>query len=127
VYDLVGGDDFFKKLVNVFYNKIDHDDLLRYMFPESLEEPKKWNYLFLRKIFGGPDDYVPIRGHPMMRKRHLPFKIGVKERNRWLALMLESLDELGLTHEHKARPIMQNYFEFMATKMINQPIRAEDF
>ncbi|MFV2016698.1 MAG: globin [Candidatus Heimdallarchaeota archaeon] len=127
VYDLVGGDPFFKDLTNKFYDKIDKDELIRYMFPESLENPKNWNFLFLRKIFGGPDDYIPLRGNPMMRRRHLPFKIGLKERNRWLFLMLESLDELGINIEHKARPLMQYYFEHMATKMINQPIDANEF
>ena len=127
VYVLVGGDKFFKDLVDNFYAKIDEDDLLRYMFPQSLDKAKQWNYLFLRKIFGGPDDYVSQRGHPRMRKRHLPFKIGIKERNRWLSLMLEALDDLGITEEHEARSIMQKYFDFMATKMINQSVKPDDF
>ena len=127
VYDLVGGDKFFIELADVFYNKIDNDDLLRGMFPTSLEEAKKWNYLFLRKIFGGPDEYVTERGHPMMRKRHFPFKIGLKERNRWYDLMIESIKELGIAPDHPAYPIMQKYFDHMATKMINQPVLESDF
>ena len=126
VYDLVGGDSFFKALVDTFYDKIDKDDLLRHMFPVSLEEPKKWNYLFMRMIFGGPDDYVPQRGHPRMRKRHFPFKIGLNERNRWFNLMMESIEGL-ISKDHEAYPIMKKYFDHMATKMINQPIIADQF
>lgn len=126
IYKLVNGDQFFLKLVDVFYNKVEKDDVLNHMFHNGFEEPKRNLYLFLRKIFGGPDDYIPTRGPPMMRRRHLPFVIGLKERNQWMKLMLESLDELEITNNHPARKQMENYFESVATHMINQRISVED-
>lgn len=126
VFDLVQGDAFFSQLVNIFYNKVAKDDLLKGMFHNSFEEPKHNLYLFLRKIFGGPDDYTPLRGPAMMRKRHLPFSIGLKERNRWMKLMIESLEELGITKNHPARGLMEDYFQGVATHMINRQVTVQD-
>lgn len=126
IYDLVKGDEFFLQLVDLFYDKVAKDDVLSHMFPGGFEKPKHNLYLFIRKIFGGPDDYTPERGHPRMRKRHMPFVIGLKERNRWMKLMLESLDELQITKDHPARGPMEAYFQNVATHMINQQVSLED-
>ncbi len=126
IYNLVNGDDFFSKLVNIFYDKMATDDILSHMFHSGFDEPKRNLYLFLRKIFGGPDDYSPLRGQSMMRKRHSPFKIGLKERNRWIKLMLESLDELQIIKGHPVRETMETYFQNVATHMINQQVSIQD-
>ena len=126
IFNLVGGDDFFLKLVDIFYTKVAQDEVLNHMFHEGFEQPKHNLYLFLRKIFGGPDDYTPARGHPKMRRRHFPFAIGMVERNRWIKLMLESLDELKVSKEHPAREPMESYFQNVATHMINQKVTLDD-
>lgn len=127
IFDQVNGDPFFLQLVNIFYDKVAKDELLSPMFHNSFDDAKHNLYLFLRKIFGGPDEYTLLRGNPMMRKRHLPFSIGLQERNRWLKLMLESMDEVGVTKNNPAREIMEEYFQFMATRMINREVKSEDY
>ena len=126
IFSLVDGDKFFLQLVEIFYEKVAEDDILRSMFPDSFVEPKENLFLFLRKIFGGPDDYTSKRGHPMMRRRHLPFPIGLSERNRWIKLMLESLEEMGVTKSHPIRAPMEEYFQNVATHMINREVTVED-
>ena len=32
-------------------------------------------------------------GHPMLRARHLPFAIGIAERDQWLACMAQAMQE----------------------------------
>ena len=54
VYDMVGGDDAFRKLVDYFYQFVSEDDQLRHMFPPDLEPGKQWQFLFLTQFFGGP-------------------------------------------------------------------------
>lgn len=128
VYQLVGGDEFFSKLVTLFYDKVAINEILKHMFHgKTFDEPKENLYLFLRKIFGGPDEYTSKRGHPMMRRRHLPFLIGLKERNEWMKLMLESLEELQVTKDHPAREPMEVYFNNVATHMINKTVSPQDF
>ncbi len=119
LFELIGGIPKIEQLVDVFYGKIEKDELLRPLFPESLEEGKKWQKLFLIQRFGGPREYEKKRGHPMLRKRHMPFSIGFKERDRWIQLMKESLEEIGVTKDHPARFHLDRYFEIVATKMVN--------
>jgi hemoglobin len=42
---------------------------------------------------GGPDLYIQRFGHPRLRARHLPFAIGIAERDQWLACMAEAMAE----------------------------------
>ncbi|HWH84792.1 MAG TPA: cyanoglobin [Burkholderiaceae bacterium] len=35
-------------------------------------------------------------GHPMLRARHLPFRIGIRERDQWLACMQQAMRERGV-------------------------------
>jgi hemoglobin len=120
IYEMIGGDQTFRKLVDVFYAKIEQDDFLRPMFPESLEKGKEYQYLFLIKKFGGPDNYTPLRGHPRLRKRHIPFPIGIKKRNQWLKLKLESWREIGIGENHPAWATLVDYFDRISMKMVNQ-------
>ena len=38
-------------------------------------------------VSGGVPRYLEERGHPRLRMRHRPFRIGEAERDRWLELM----------------------------------------
>ena len=119
IFGKVGGRKFFKSLAETFYNKIEQDKILRPLFPQNLEEGKKRQYLFLQQFFGGPREYEKERGHPRLRKRHLPFPIGIKERNQWVKLILESIEELGITEDNELRYTFEEYFKRTATKMMN--------
>ena len=61
IYELVGGDKTFQKLVDVFYAKVEADDALRAIFPDDLEPGKRWQFLFLTQYFGGPQRYAQAK------------------------------------------------------------------
>lgn len=73
---------------------------------------------FLSGWFEGPQLYVEKYGHPMLRARHLPFRIDEQMRDQWLHCMYQTLDEhvsdLDLKHELRQR------FTRLAHHMINQ-------
>lgn len=117
VYEMVGGAETFRKLVDVFYARVEADSALRSMFPDDLEPGKEWQYLFLLQFFGGPQDYWAKRGHPRLRMRHAPFPINQAARDAWLKYMLEAIDEVGI--QEPARGIMRDYFERASTFMMN--------
>ena len=117
VYEMVGGDATFKRLVDAFYRRVEADEVLRPMFPESLEEGKHWQHLFLAQFFGGPTQYIAERGHPRLRMRHAPFVIDQEGRDHWFAHMCAAIDEIGI--QEPSRSIMRDYFERGATFMIN--------
>ncbi len=118
VYDMLGSEEPFRKLVNTFYGKVEQDDVLRPMFPDDLEEGKYWQFLFLLQFFGGPTRYMQERGHPRLRMRHFPFPINQEARDHWLDHMLTSIDDVGI--EEPARTIMRDYFIKSSTFLINR-------
>ena len=111
VYHLVG-DETLRRLVDAFYDRIAVDPLLRPMFPADLTEARENQYLFLVEYFGGPKRYQAKRGHPRMRARHLPFAIGPREAQAWLANMFAAIDEVGIAEP--ARGWMRGYFTYAA-------------
>lgn len=118
LYDRVGGEETFRRLVDTFYAKVEADPALRPMFPDDLEEGKRWQRLFLIQLFGGPTDYAEERGHPRLRMRHFPFPIDQQARDHWLQHMLDAMDETGI--EEPMRSEMQVYFERASTHMMNR-------
>jgi hemoglobin len=124
IYELVGGDPTFQRLVDVFYTRVEQDTLLRPMFPEELESGKQWQFLFLTQYFGGPARYQEQRGHPRLRMRHSPFPINQTARDHWLRHMLTAIDEVGIAEP--ARTEMRNYFERGSTFMINAEPAADN-
>jgi hemoglobin len=81
--------------------------------------PKKHLAMFLIQRMGGPTTYSDERGHPRMRARHLPFKIGLIEKNAWMKNMNIALESVPEFNKHKI--VLQTFFEEFATFMINQP------
>lgn len=118
VYEMVGGEDTFRRLVDVFYTLVEADSELRKIFPEDLEPGKHWQFLFLMQYWGGPTQYGEERGHPRLRMRHMPYAISPDLRDRWVAHMLSAIDQVGI--QEPARSRMREYFEQGATFMINR-------
>lgn len=118
IYEQVGGQATFRRLVDAFYRRVEQDAPLRAIFPADLEPGKHHQLLFLMQYFGGPQTYSELRGHPRLRLRHAPFPIGPAERDAWLAHMLAAIDEVGITEP--ARSAMRAYFQMAAPAMMNQ-------
>lgn len=124
IYERVGGDPAFHKLVDVFYARVEADEILRPIFPENLEAGKRWQFLFLTQFFGGPDRYNQERGHPRLRMRHFPFQIDQQARDHWLMHMLAAIDEAGIPEPDRSE--MRDYFERGSTFMINSESNASN-
>lgn len=100
LYESLGGEPFFENLVQRFYAGVADDPLLRPLYPEpDLAPAERRLKLFLMQYFGGPATYSEERGHPRLRMRHMPFSIGVAERDAWLGHMRKSLDQAQLAVE----------------------------
>ena len=113
------GEEGFRQLVSAFYRRIPGDDLLGPMYPSNdMEGAQERLHLFLCFRFGGDARYPERRGHPRLRMRHLPFRIGVAERDRWLGLMGEAMEECALSPE--VRRSLGAFFAQVADFMRNQ-------
>jgi len=118
LYEMVGGDTTFERLVDDFYARIEADTALRPMFPNDLDAGKRWQFLFLTQYWGGPMRYAEERGHPRLRMRHMPYAITPAMRDLWVKHMLDAIDAVGIAEP--ARSVMREYFERGATFMINR-------
>lgn len=113
------GEDGFAELVSAFYKRVRKDELIGPMYPENdWEGAEKRLCDFLLFRFGLSDSYIRERGHPRLRMRHLPFKIGEEERDRWLSCMNGAMDEIDLGGE--ARLALEQFFAQVADFMRNQ-------
>ena len=91
------GEEGLNNLVSAFYKRVKEDDLLSPMYPnDDWEGAQERLADFLIYRCGGSQKYIEERGHPRLRMRHMPFHIGTAERDRWLKLMGEAMDETGV-------------------------------
>jgi hemoglobin len=98
-YRQLGGETALRALVERFYDLMDlepHYAELRALHPSTTEGSRDKLFMFLSGWLGGPDLYVAQHGHPRLRARHLPYAIGVRERDQWMACMGQAMRECEL-------------------------------
>ena len=98
-YELLGGEPRVRALVDRFYDLMELEPGyagLRALHPTTLEGSRDKLHWFLCGWLSGPDHYQQRFGHPRLRARHLPFAIGVAERDQWLACMHQAMREEGI-------------------------------
>jgi hemoglobin len=119
LYELVGGEETFRRLVARFYAGVHDDPVLRRLYPEEDLGPAEERLrMFLVQYWGGPRTYSERRGHPRLRMRHAPFSIGPAERDAWIRNMRAAVDSLELPPEQE-EPLWR-YLETAAHSMQNQ-------
>ncbi len=119
LYDLVGGEETFRRLVARFYAGVAADPVLRPLYPEQDLGPAEERLrMFLVQYWGGPRTYSERRGHPRLRMRHAPFAIGERERDAWLRRMRDAVESLRLPAEHEET--LWRYLEMAAHSMQNR-------
>ncbi|HEX6673796.1 MAG TPA: globin [Actinomycetes bacterium] len=120
LYEAVGGEETFRRLVARFYQGVAGDPVLRAVYPEEdLSAAEERLRLFLIQYWGGPPTYSERRGHPALRMRHARFAIGPAERDAWLRHMTAAIDSLGLPDE-LATPLRE-YVTMAAAALTNRP------
>ena len=105
-FALIGGETAIHALVERFYDLMDLEPTyaeLRAAHGSELSEAREKLNWFLCGWMGGPQHYVERFGHPRLRARHMPFKIGILERNQWLACMDQAMGEVAVHEELRAR------------------------
>ena len=98
-YLRLGGEPGVRALVDRFYDLMDLEPAyaaLRALHPTALDGSRDKLHWFLCGWLGGPDLYQQRFGHPRLRARHLPYTIGIAERDQWMACMIQAMDERAL-------------------------------
>ena len=97
-FDILGGELGIRRLVDRFYDVMDIDadlKILRDVHGPSLDQARDKLYWYLCGYFGGPQHYIERFGHPRLRARHLPYSIGIVERDQWLLCMGRAMKDLS--------------------------------
>jgi hemoglobin len=92
----MGGEPGVRALVDRFYDLMDLEPAfagIRLLHPATLDSSRDKLHWFLCGWLGGPSHYTDRFGHPRLRARHLPYAIGIAERDQWLACMLQAMQE----------------------------------
>ncbi|MEK8028192.1 group II truncated hemoglobin [Pseudaquabacterium rugosum] len=105
-YELIGQEPGVRALVDRFYDLMDLEPAyaeLRALHPTPLDGSRDKLHWFLCGWLGGPNHYIERFGHPRLRARHMPFPIGIRERDQWMACMIQAMEELKLDAGFSAR------------------------
>jgi len=120
-FEWIGGEARVRELVDRFYDLMDLEpsySALRATHGNSLENARERLFMFLCGWLGGPDYYVQQHGHPRLRARHMPFAIGIRERDEWVICMNQAMLEINVPDALRER--LQRSFMHTADFMRNQ-------
>jgi hemoglobin len=120
-YEMVGGAENVRELVDRFYDLMDERadvQELRDMHAKSLKVSRQKLFEFLSGWMGGPSLYIEKYGHPRLRMRHMPFSIGTEARDQWLLCMDQALDEV--VEDEQVREQLKDSFARIADHMRNR-------
>ena len=113
LYEWVGGLPALNRLTERFYQRVRDDATLAPIFAEMSAEHPKHVAAFLAEVLGGPADYSASRGgHPQMIRRHLHRHLTQAQRRAWVALLLDTADELRLPDDPEFRSALVGYLEW---------------
>ncbi len=112
-FDLIGGEPMLRALTDRFYDLMDLEPAyaaLRAAHGPELDSARDKLFWFLCGWMGGPNHYMERFGHPRLRARHLPFRIGILERDQWLACMQQAMAEVQVPEPLRER-LGQSFFQ----------------
>ena len=118
------GEKGFEQLTKAFYRRVREDELICPMYPDkdwAGAEERLREFLLFR--FGAVTKYLEKRGHPRLRARHMPFRIGIAERDRWVLLMGEATEEV--VADAGVRDALMEFFAQVADFLRNTPEEGE--
>lgn len=112
-YQRIGGEPAVRKLCQTFYQIMcdtPQTALIRDLHPQDIAHSEEKLFMFLSGWLGGPSLYTDKYGHPRLRARHLPYSIGIEERDQWLYCMAQALKTLDLEPQF-AEQLMSSFVQ----------------
>lgn len=114
LYEWAGGKEALGHLTAVFYAKVLQDELLYPVFKNMAADHSRHVAHFIAEVFGGPRLYTEGDNgtHATMVAHHLGKMLDEPKRKRWMSLLLESADEVGLAADPEFRSALVAYLEW---------------
>jgi hemoglobin len=114
LYDWAGGDAAFQRLINAFYDRVEHDELISPLFPGGVSiEHREHVTAWWIEVFGGPATYTnELGGYHRMVNKHVNLGITAEQRFRFASLMSLAADDAGLPADPEFRAAFVGYVEW---------------
>src|SRR5215510_11728333 len=113
LYEWMGEMPAIERLFGVFYSKVPLDPMLAPLFEKLPPDHAQHVSAFVAEVFGGPKTYSErLGGHPHMVTRHLGRKLTEVQRARWMQLLLQCADEIGIPSDPEFRSALVAYLEW---------------
>jgi hemoglobin len=129
LYEWLGGSTALNTLTDHFYRHVKNDALLGAVFAHMGDHHPAHVAAFLGEVLGGPPAYSASHGgHAHMVRQHLGRHLSQEQRRRWVALLLETADELGMPDDPEFRSALVGYLEWGSRLAVinSQPGAAVD-
>ena len=114
LYEWTGDMETFETLFSKFYDKVLKDDLLSEVFKNMSPEHIKHVSHFVAEVFGGEKLYTleDSGSHAKMVGKHIGKMLTEEKRQRWVKLLLDTADEVGLKSDPEFRSAFVGYLEW---------------
>lgn len=134
LYEWAGGKNALEKLTAVFYEKVLKDELLYPVFKNMSAGHSKHVAHFIAEVFGGPEFYTQNDkgSHASMVAHHVGRMLTEVQRKRWMTLLLECADEIGMPNDPEFRSAVVGYLEWgsrlavLNSKTNDNPVHPEE-
>lgn len=114
LYEHAGGDAALHRLEGLFYDKALADPVLKELFTKRVPTHVDHLTWFTAESFGGPDRFSSRLGFQYIIGVHRHLKISDEQRDRFVAVYLEALDEAGMPGDGPFREAVREHVEFGA-------------
>jgi hemoglobin len=113
LFDWLGGSEKLTALFQAFYRRVPGDPLIGPVFAQMDPHHAEHVAKFVGQVFGGPEAYTDGGGsHAHMIARHMHRHLTHEQRKRWIALLLETADDIGLPDDPEFRAALVGYLEW---------------
>ena len=94
-YEVIGQERLYH-MIDYFYSLVEQDERINHLSPGDFAETSRKQKQFLTQFLGGPALYTEEHGHPMLKMRHMDFRITTFERDAWLENMNKAIQHAEL-------------------------------
>jgi hemoglobin len=112
LFEHAGGEEALHRLEELFYDKALADPVLKTLFTERRPTHVEHLTWFTAESFGGPDRFTRQLGFQHIIDVHRRLRITEEQRERFVELYLEALDDAGLPDDQPFREAVREHVEF---------------
>lgn len=116
-YERVGGHTTFAAIMRAFFERVRDDDVLGPMYSHDFDGAENRLLMFFEQYWGGPAAYSRTRGAPLLRMRHMPYKVTASATDRWLRAMHDAISAVPLELEDEF--LLRDYVERAGNYLVN--------